>query len=56
MRNAIIAILIFFSCAINAQEKRALLIGIGNYPSEYGWNKIHGHNDGRLQGGGNSKL
>lgn len=48
MKNAIIAILIFFSCAINAQEKRALLIGIGNYPSEYGWNKIHGQNDVEL--------
>lgn len=29
----------------NAQEKRALLIGIGDYPVEYGWNKIHGQND-----------
>lgn len=28
-----------------AQDKRALLIGIGNYPAEYGWNKIHGQND-----------
>lgn len=30
---------------MNAQEKRALLIGIGDYPTEYGWNKIHGQND-----------
>lgn len=29
----------------HAQEKRALLIGIGDYPTELGWNKIHGHND-----------
>ena len=29
----------------NAQEKRALLIGIGDYPTECGWNKIHGQND-----------
>ena len=29
----------------NAQEKRALLIGVGDYPVEYGWNKIHGQND-----------
>ena len=28
-----------------AQEKRALLIGIGDYPSGTGWNKIHGNND-----------
>lgn len=30
---------------VHAQDKKALLIGIGDYPSEYGWNKIHGHND-----------
>lgn len=29
----------------NCQEKRALVIGIGNYPSESGWNSIHGDND-----------
>lgn len=35
-----------FLCVIsNAQEKRALLIGVGDYPAEYGWNKIHGQND-----------
>ena len=46
MRAIISAIVIFFSCiALQAQEKRALLIGIGDYPSEYGWNKIHGQND-----------
>ena len=35
-------------CVSNAQEKRALVIGIGDYPSESGWNKIHGNNDVRL--------
>lgn len=46
MRTVISAILLFFFCiALQAQEKRALLIGIGDYPSEYGWNKIHGQND-----------
>lgn len=30
---------------VHAQDKKALLIGIGDYPSESGWNKIHGHND-----------
>ncbi len=40
-------LLLCFLCALvaNAQEKRALLIGIGDYPAEYGWNKIHGQND-----------
>lgn len=46
MRLFISSILLLFSCVVtNAQEKRALLIGIGNYPTEYGWNKIHGQND-----------
>ena len=29
----------------NAQNKRALVIGIGDYPEESGWCKIHGDND-----------
>lgn len=46
MRQFISVILLFFSCVVmNAQERRALLIGIGDYPTEYGWNKIHGQND-----------
>ncbi len=28
-----------------AQDKRALLIGIGDYPEQSGWSKIHGQND-----------
>lgn len=37
-------------CALNlfqtsAQEKRALVIGIGDYPDECGWGRIHGNND-----------
>ncbi|MBQ7773585.1 MAG: caspase family protein [Bacteroidales bacterium] len=28
-----------------AQNKRALLIGIGDYPEQSGWSKIHGQND-----------
>lgn len=28
-----------------AQNKRALLIGIGNYPEQCGWSMIHGQND-----------
>jgi hypothetical protein len=46
MRAIISAIVLLFSCiVVQAQEKRALLIGIGDYPAEYGWNKIHGQND-----------
>ena len=32
-----------FPCA--AQVNRALLVGIEDYPTESGWNKIHAHND-----------
>ncbi len=28
-----------------AQNRYALLIGVGNYPKESGWNQIHGNND-----------
>lgn len=46
MRAVISTIVVLFSCiVVQAQEKRALLIGIGDYPAEYGWNKIHGQND-----------
>lgn len=31
--------------SVEAQIKRALIIGIGNYPIESGWCKIHGDND-----------
>lgn len=41
----VLIIFLFLSVALNAQEKRALLIGIGDYPVSYGWNKIHGQND-----------
>lgn len=37
--------LIFGSHAIEAQTKRALIIGIGAYPPESGWSTIHGDND-----------
>ena len=46
LRSVLISIVLFFcACISNAQEKRALLIGIGNYPIENGWNQIHGSND-----------
>ncbi|MEI6679841.1 MAG: caspase family protein [Mariniphaga sp.] len=31
--------------SLEAQTKRALVVGIGNYPVESGWTKIHGDND-----------
>ncbi len=38
--------LIFCSyITIKAQTKRAIVIGIGNYPTENGWHKINGNND-----------
>lgn len=40
-----LVVCLFLCIVSNAQEKRALLIGIGDYPTEYGWNKIHGQND-----------
>jgi len=37
--------LIFGLNSVEAQTKRALIVGIGAYPSESGWCKIHGDND-----------
>ena len=36
---------LFLSIGLVAQNKYALLIGIGNYPKDSGWNLIHGDND-----------
>jgi hypothetical protein len=38
-------LLIFVSHTIDAQTKRALIVGIGAYPLESGWSTIHGDND-----------
>lgn len=49
MRKAwrLILLIIFPLVAFNAwgQSRHALLIGIGDYPSDSGWNTIHGNND-----------
>ena len=37
--------LLISSLSLFAQEKRALLIGIGKYAPETGWHQIHGDND-----------
>lgn len=42
-------VIMMLSCTmLVAQEKRALLIGIGDYPHTSGWSTIHGHNDVKI--------
>lgn len=41
----ILALFISFYFSLSGQEKRALLIGIGEYPTNSEWNVIHGDND-----------
>ena len=43
----VIVVLFLSFIAYNAwgQSRHALLIGIGNYPEDSGWNIIHGNND-----------
>ena len=53
MRYLIATILLMHSLLFNAKEKRALLIGISEYPQhqidkEASWNNIHGANDALL--------
>ena len=46
MRICIILIFLFSAVnAIDAQKKRALLVGVSNYAKESGWTNIHGSND-----------
>lgn len=47
LQKRLIAILLVLATAINvvAQERFALLIGIGEYPKTSGWSAIHGDND-----------
>jgi hypothetical protein len=52
LQNRTYRVIVIFSLILslgnlsaNCQEKKALLIGIGNYPTESGWNRIHGDND-----------
>lgn len=47
MINRILALpfLLFLSTGVFAQEKYALVIGIGEYQEGTGWTKIHGNND-----------
>ena len=43
--GVILSVLLIGSISLSAQEKRALLIGIGQYAPETGWHQIHGDND-----------
>lgn len=45
MKRCFVIILLLASICTAAQNRYALLIGIGDYPQDSGWNKIHGDND-----------
>lgn len=45
MKRCFVIILLLASICSAAQNRYALLIGIGDYPQDSGWNKIHGDND-----------
>lgn len=44
-RNACTLLLFVFFCITASATSRALIIGIGDYPSERGWHKINGDKD-----------
>lgn len=45
MRRFCFILLILFSLSASAQTKRALVVGIGEYPKDSGWPVVHGDND-----------
>lgn len=45
LHKTLLFVLLLLCGIANAQNKRALVIGIGDYPEENGWCKIHGDND-----------
>ena len=45
LRKALLFILLWLGAIAQAQNKLALVIGIGDYPEESGWCQIHGDND-----------
>lgn len=45
MKRFLFIILLLASISTAAQNRYALLIGIGDYPQDSGWNRIHGDND-----------
>jgi len=48
MRRWLVVSLLFVTLLCPAQQRRALLVGVANYPEESGWRKIHADNDVRL--------
>ena len=48
MKRLLTISLMFLTLFCSAQQRRALLVGIANYPEESGWRKIHADNDVRL--------
>ena len=45
LHKSLLIVLLLLCGLANAQNKLALVIGIGDYPEESGWCKIHGDND-----------
>ena len=45
MRRWLVVSLLFVTLLCPAQQRRALLVGVANYPEESGWRKIHADND-----------
>ena len=48
MKRLLTISLLLLTLFCSAQQRRALLVGIANYPEESGWRKIHADNDVRL--------
>ena len=45
LKNILLVFMLLFANNAWGQSRYALLIGIGDYPEDSGWNKIHGNND-----------
>ena len=45
MRTWLVVSLLFVMLLCPAQQRRALLVGVANYPEQSGWRKIHADND-----------
>ena len=45
MRTWLVVSLLFVTLLCPAQQRRALLVGVANYPEQSGWRKIHADND-----------
>ena len=45
LKNILLVFILLFAINAWGQSRYALLIGIGDYPEDSGWNKIHGNND-----------